>query len=133
MRHRGTDNRRLKELTPLVYHQFSPCQQADLNDWRMSEDVPKWLEYLADGPNADFFAPAIENTPDPVVPSLSLCEVFRRVLQQRGEGDALQAVAVMSQTLVVDLDTDLALRAAEVSVECKLPMADTVMLATAQL
>jgi len=96
-------------------------------------DACAWLEYLADGPNADFFAPAIENTPDLVVPSLSLYEVFERVLQQRGEGDALQAVAVMSQGLVVDLDTDLALSAAKVSVECKLPMADSVMLATAQL
>ena len=96
-------------------------------------DSSGWLEYLADGPNADFLAPAIENTPDLVVPSLSLYEVFKRVLQQRGEGDALQAVALMSQGRVVDLDTDLALRAAKVSVEYKLPMADSVMLATARL
>jgi len=94
-------------------------------------DSSGWLEYLADGPNADFFAPAIENTPDLVVPSLSLYEVFKRVLQQRGEGDALQAVAVMSQGRVVDLNMDLALSAARVSVEYKLPMADSVMLATA--
>jgi len=96
-------------------------------------DSSGWLEYLADGPNADFFAPAIENTPDLVVPSLSLYEVFKRVLQQRGEGDALQAVAVMSQGRVVDLDMDLALSAARVSVEYRLPMADSVMLATAYL
>ena len=96
-------------------------------------DSSGWLEYLADGPNADFFAPAIENTPDLVVPSLSLYEVFKRVLQQRGEGDALQAVAVMSQGRVVDLDMDLALEAAKVSIEHKLPMADSVMLATAYM
>ena len=96
-------------------------------------DSSGWLEYLADGPNADFFAPAIENTTDLVVPSLSLYEVFKRVLQQRGEGDALRAVAVMSQGRVVGLDMDLALSAARVSVEYKLPMADSVMLATAHL
>ena len=96
-------------------------------------DSSGWLEYLADGPNADFFAPAIENTTDLVVPSLSLYEVFKRVLQQRGEGDALQAVAVMSQGKVVDLDMDLALSAARISVEYKLPMADSVMLSTAHL
>ncbi len=96
-------------------------------------DSSGWLEYLADGHNADFFAPAIENTPDLVVPSLSQYEVFKRVLQQRGEGDALQAVALMSQGRVVDLDTDLALRAAKVSVEYKLPLADSVMLATARM
>jgi hypothetical protein len=54
-----------------------------------------WLEYFANGPNADFFAPAIEDTPSLIVPSLCLFEVFKRVLQQRNESDALRAVAVM--------------------------------------
>jgi len=95
-------------------------------------DSSGWLEYFADGPNADFFAPAIENTAELVVPTLSLYEVFKRVLQQRGEGDALQAVAIMIQGTTVDLDMDLALSAAKLSVDLKLPMADSVMLATAQ-
>ena len=95
-------------------------------------DSSGWLEYFADGPNADFFAPAIESVTDLVVPTLSLYEVFKRVLPQRGEGDALQAVAVMIQGQVIDLDMDLALGAAKVSSELKLPMADSVMLATAQ-
>ena len=95
-------------------------------------DSSGWLEYYADGPNADFFAPAIEAVTDLVVPTLSLYEVFKRVLQQRGEGDALQAVAIMTQGTVVDLNMDLALSAAKVSMELKLPMADSVMLATAQ-
>jgi predicted nucleic acid-binding protein len=69
---------------------------------------------------------------DLVVPTLSLYEVFKRVLQQRGEGDALQAVAIMMQGKVIDLDMDLALRAAKVSMERKLPMAESVMVATAQ-
>ncbi|MDD3829295.1 MAG: type II toxin-antitoxin system VapC family toxin [Anaerolineae bacterium] len=89
-----------------------------------------WLEYLADGPNADFFAAAVEDTSDLVVPSLSLYEVFKKVLQQRGEGDALQAVALMSQGTVVDLNMDLALLAAKISVELHLPMADSIILAT---
>jgi len=95
-------------------------------------DSSGWLEYLADGPNADFFAAAIEDTLDLVVPSLSLYEVFKKVLQQRGEGDALQAVALMSQGTVVDLNMDLALAAAKISVELHLPMADSVILATAR-
>jgi len=48
-----------------------------------------WLEYLADGQNADFFAPIIENTVLLIVPTISLFEVFKRVLQQRGENEAL--------------------------------------------
>ena len=95
-------------------------------------DSSAWLEYFADGPNADFFAGSIQNLAELVVPTLSLYEVFKRVLQQRGEGDALQAMAVMLQGRVVDLDADLALSAAKVSVELGLPMADSVMLATGQ-
>jgi len=95
-------------------------------------DSSGWLEYFADGHNAEFFAPAIENTSELIVPTLSLYEVFKRVLQQRGEGDALQAVAAMMQGRVVDLDTDLALSAARLSAAFKLPMADSVMLSAAQ-
>jgi predicted nucleic acid-binding protein len=95
-------------------------------------DSSGWLEYFADGPNADFFAPAVEKVAELVVPSISIYEVFKRVLQQRDESDALQAVAVMQQGTVVDLDTAIVLSAAKLSVELKLPMADSVMLATAR-
>ena len=91
-----------------------------------------WLEYFADGPNADFFAPAVENISELLIPSISVYEVFKRVLQQRGEGDALQAIAALTQGRVVELDTALALGAAKISVELRLPMADSVMLATAR-
>jgi predicted nucleic acid-binding protein len=91
-----------------------------------------WLEYLADGPNADFFAPAIENLAELIVPSICVYEVFRRVLQQRSEGDALSVVATMQQGQVVNLDTTIALNAARMSVELRLPMADSVILATAR-
>lgn len=95
-------------------------------------DSSAWLEYFANGPNAGFFAPAIEKTSELLVPSLALYEVFKRVLQQRDEGAALQAVAVMQQGTVVDLDAPLALIAARLSTERHLPMADSVILATAQ-
>jgi predicted nucleic acid-binding protein len=96
-------------------------------------DSSGWLEYFADGPNADFFAPAIENVSELVVPSLSMYEVFKRVLQQRGEDDALQAVGVMAQGLVVDLNMEMAINAAKISVELRLPMADSIILATARV
>ncbi len=95
-------------------------------------DSSAWLEYFAAGPNADYFAPAIENTRNLVVPAVSLYEVFRRVMQQRGEGDALQAVALMQQGQVVDIDASVALSAARLSLDLRLPMADSLMLATAR-
>jgi len=95
-------------------------------------DSSAWLEYFADGPNADVFAAIIENVSELVVPTISIYEVFKRVLQQRDEDDALRAVAMMMQGSVVDLDTVLAMDAAIVSNELKLPMADSIMLATAR-
>lgn len=95
-------------------------------------DSSRWLEYLADGPNADFFAKPITATAELVVPTLSLYEVCKRVMQQRGEGDALQAVALMQQGTVVELSGALALSAARISLTEKIPMADSIMLATAR-
>lgn len=95
-------------------------------------DSSGWLEYFADGPNAAFFAKAIEATADLVVPTVSLYEVFKRVLQQRSEGEALQAVAVMQQGRIVELSGTLALAAARLSVDLGIPMADSIMLATAR-
>jgi predicted nucleic acid-binding protein len=95
-------------------------------------DSSAWLEYFADGHNAEFFADAIEQTEKLLVPSLTLLEVFKRVLQQRDESDAIQAVGVMQQGKVVDLDGALALTAARISIEEKLPLADSVILATAR-
>jgi predicted nucleic acid-binding protein len=89
-----------------------------------------WLEYFADGPNAGFFLPAIVDTERLLVPSICLLEVFKRVLQQRDEDAALQAVAVMQQAQVVELNADLALTAAKLGIEHKLPLADSIILAT---
>lgn len=95
-------------------------------------DSSGWLSYLADETNADVFAPAIEDIGALVVPSISILEVFKRVLQQRSEGAALQAAVLMRQGRVVDLDGSIALEAARLGVELKLPLADSVILATAR-
>ena len=75
-------------------------------------DSSAWLEYFADGPNAGYFAAAVEDVDALLVPSITLLEVFKRVLQQRDEDAALQSVALMQQGRVVDLDGAIALTAA---------------------
>jgi predicted nucleic acid-binding protein len=95
-------------------------------------DSSAWLEYFANGPHAGAFASAIQATEELVVPSITLLEVCKRVYQQRGEGPALQAVALMQQGAVVDLDAPLALTAAKISADGKLALADSVVLATAR-
>ena len=96
-------------------------------------DSSAWLEYLAGGSLAGQLARPIEQTDKLLVPTIVIYEVGKRVMQQRGEDAALQVVAVMHQGTVVDLDATIALNAAQLSVVNKLPLADSVILATARL
>ncbi len=95
-------------------------------------DSSAWLEYFADGPNARHFAKPIETPEELLVPSITLFEVFKRVCQQRDESSALQCIAMMQQSRIVDLDSAVALRAAALGLRHKLPLADSVVYATAQ-
>ena len=79
-----------------------------------------------------FFAPSITDVEHLIVPVISIYEVFKRVLQQRSETDALQAVGQMAQGQVIELNQTVALSAAKLSADLKLPMADSIILATAQ-
>ena len=95
-------------------------------------DSSAWLEYFADGPNAKHFAKVIEDPEQLLVPSITLLEVFKRISQQRDESSALQYVAVMRQSTIAELDAALALRAAALGLRHKLPLADSIIYATAQ-
>lgn len=95
-------------------------------------DSSGWLEYFIGGENASFFAPAIQDVPNVVVPTISIYDVFKRTLIEKGRTDALEAVAIMYDGEVVDLDREIALIAADLSIELKLPMADSIILATAR-
>ncbi len=94
-------------------------------------DSSGWLEYFAEGENEKFFAPAIQDVENLIIPTLCLYEVFKRALAQAGEEEALRAAGVMSLGQVVDLNRDLALDAARVSLTHQLALADSVILATA--
>ena len=95
-------------------------------------DSSGWMEYFADGSNAGFFAPAIEDAEGLLVSTINLYEVFKRVLQQRDEDSALKAIAVMGQGRIVPVDDAIALSAAGLSARHRLPMADSLILATAR-
>jgi toxin FitB len=95
-------------------------------------DSSGWIEYLSGGPNAAFFRDPIEDEEALLVPTLSLCEVYRHLVRHLGRHEALSIVAAMRQGTVIDLDDRLALDAAELSVATKLALADSIMLATAR-
>jgi predicted nucleic acid-binding protein len=95
-------------------------------------DSSGWLEYFIDGKNANFFAPVVEDVANVVVPTISIFEVFKRTLTSKNRDDALETIAMMYDGMVVNLDSEIALMAAELSYELKLPMADSIILATAR-
>ena len=95
-------------------------------------DSSAWLEYFADGPNAEEFAGPIQDTANLVVPSITLFEVFKRIRTLRDAEIALRAVSQMRRGKVVDLDADLAVAAADLSADLRLALADSVILATAR-
>jgi len=95
-------------------------------------DTSAWLEYFTNGANAKHFAGAIEDTGKLAVPVICLYEVFKKILMENGESAALQAVGLMNQGLIIPLEAPLALSAAQISIEFKLPMADSIILACAR-
>ena len=95
-------------------------------------DSSGWLEYFAEGGNAEFFAPAIEDTKNLLVPVICMYEVFKKLLQQSGLNEAQVHISDMKQGKIVEIDESLALSAAKLSAELKLPMADSLILATAR-
>lgn len=92
-----------------------------------------WLEYFSDGPNAEIFAEPIQHITKLIVPTLTMYEVFKVALREKGEDVALQVVAVMKQGQEVDLNSNLAIQAAKTSFDLKMPMADAIILTTARL
>ncbi|HZL79018.1 MAG TPA: type II toxin-antitoxin system VapC family toxin [Candidatus Limnocylindrales bacterium] len=95
-------------------------------------DSSGWIEYFTAGPNSGFFAGAIEKVDELIVPALAIYEVFKWVSRERDETQALKAIAHMQLREVVDLDSKLAIYAARLSLQTKLPMADSIVYATAR-
>ncbi|MEZ4595145.1 MAG: type II toxin-antitoxin system VapC family toxin [Chloroflexota bacterium] len=95
-------------------------------------DSSGWLAYFANDVNASRFAPIIQATDHLLVPTICIYEVFKRVLIQRDEEDALRAIGIMSLGTSVELTQEIAINAAQISNNSKLAMADSIILATAR-
>jgi predicted nucleic acid-binding protein len=96
-------------------------------------DSSGWLAYFADEPNAKHFLIPLKDTDSLVVPTITIYEVFKVVLRESSENEALQAVAAMQKGTVVDLTTNLAIAASKLSLERRLPMVDGIILATSEV
>jgi predicted nucleic acid-binding protein len=94
-------------------------------------DSSGWVEYFTKGANAKFFIPPIQDLENLLVPSICIYEVFKRLFQDMGEENALQAVGIMCYGQEVELNRKIAIDAAQTSIDLKLAMADSIILATA--
>jgi len=95
-------------------------------------DSSGWIEYFEDGGNAGYFSGPIRDVENLLVPAICVYEVFKRMYLKRGEDDALQATGFMSLGREIDLNCAIAISAAHISLELKLAMADSLILATAR-
>ena len=95
-------------------------------------DSSGWLAYFADEPNAGHFLEPLRDTASLIVPSVIVYEVFKVVLRESTESKAFQAAAAMQKGRVVDLTASVAIAAAKISLEYRIPMADSIILATAR-
>ena len=95
-------------------------------------DSSGWIEYYVSGPNAGFFEGPLLDVENLLVPSISILEVYRYVLRKRGRQDALAVAASMRQGRVLALDEGLAIEAAEIGASHALPLADSIIYASAQ-
>jgi len=96
-------------------------------------DSSGWLEYFSGGPNADYFLPPLKAPSSLIVPTITIYEVFKVVLRETGENEAFQSIAAMQKGTVVDLTTGIAMKASKLSLQHHLPLADSIILATAEV
>lgn len=96
-------------------------------------DSSGWVEYFTQGPTADFFIPPVRNVESLLVPSICIYEVFKRLTLSLGEDKAIQAVGIMSYGREIELNRKIAMDAAQISIDLKLAMTDSIILATARV
>ena len=91
-------------------------------------DSPCWLEYFSNSPRAKSYADVIEKTASLIVPIITIYEVYKVTLREFGLAHANQAVALMREGQVIDVNLNIALSAAATG----LPLADSLIYATAR-
>jgi len=92
-------------------------------------DSSCWLEFFSGSEIGDEIAPVIGDAERLVVPSITIYEVFKKLLIELDEDRALFAIAHMKQGVVIDLDADLAIVSARTGKELKLSLVESIIYA----
>jgi toxin FitB len=95
-------------------------------------DSSGWLEYFSDGPNARHYISPLNDPSSLIVPVIIIYEVFKVVLRESSEDMAIQAIAAMQKGKIIDLTVSISMKASKLSLQHDIPMADSIILATAR-
>jgi predicted nucleic acid-binding protein len=95
-------------------------------------DTSGWLEYFTGGPNSNLFSTAIKNNPKIIIPTIILYELWKKISREKGEDKAIELVAQLKRYDIIPLDESLSISAAKISNDYKIPMADSIIYATAK-
>ncbi|GMU97477.1 MAG: hypothetical protein AMXMBFR51_02160 [Ignavibacteriota bacterium] len=95
-------------------------------------DSSAWMEYFADGKNAKHFEPIIQDLKNLVESVINVSEVYKKISQHRDENSAIQAIAVMQQAEVLEITSQIAIEGSKISIQNKIPMADSLIIASAR-
>ncbi len=95
-------------------------------------DTSGWLEYFEGGRGVKEFAVPIKETKELIVPTICIYKITKIILRERDENHLLQALAAIQKGRVVDLTSSISSAAAKISLKYKLPMADSIIYATAK-
>ncbi len=95
-------------------------------------DSSGWIEFFTDGPLAEAYASRLRKLTAVITPVIVIYEVYKRLKRELSEDDAIIAVSAMQRSQVVPIDQELALTAADLSLDHGLAMADAIVLATAR-
>jgi len=95
-------------------------------------DSSGWLEYFAGGQNAKKFSAPIKATEELVVPTICIYEISKVILRESDENHLLQSLAAIQKAQVIELSSAISTAAAKISLQYKMPMADSIIYATAK-
>ncbi|MCL1948073.1 MAG: type II toxin-antitoxin system VapC family toxin [Chitinivibrionia bacterium] len=96
-------------------------------------DTSLWIEYFSGRLVNESVKNVAEDKVNLIVPTICIYELYKKSLIEHGETRAKTIVGIMQNgTNVVNLDEEIAKTAAMFSKEHKLPMADSVIYATAK-
>jgi uncharacterized protein len=94
-------------------------------------DTSAWIEWLSDSPLGARLAAEMPDRAQWLVPTLVQYELSKWLTREVGDDEADRVIAFTETCIVADLNTAIALLAAELSAKHRLATADAIVYATA--